>query len=127
MKKSLHGIVHNISTNPFQTFSKKRSNNSTFLSFDINFDLVDEHGDAHHVWFQRSFRFPPPLEDGDHIDLVGRDGHFLGLIGRNNFYAIRIIDKDRGKEYTPWRNKGLKNGPGSGRPADTRASNELSA
>ena len=108
MKKHIYGTVNNISTNPFQTFSNKRGSNSKFLSFDISFDICDEDGKVSHVWFQRSFRFPPPLEDGDSIEVLGRQGHFLGLIGRGNLYAVRIIDKQRQKEYTPWRNKDLE-------------------
>jgi hypothetical protein len=108
MKKQISGVVNNISTNPFQTFSRKRSSNSTLLTFDISFDLCDEEGQVNHVWFQRSFRFPPPLVDGDHIEVQGRKGQFLGLIGRKKFYAVKIIDKTREKEYTPWRNKDLK-------------------
>ncbi len=108
MKKQISGVVHNISTNPFQTFSRKRASNSKLLTFDISFDLCDEDGRLSHVWLQRSFRFPPPLEDGDYLEVVGRQGHFLGLLGRSNFYAARIIDKKRQKEYTPWRNKDLK-------------------
>lgn len=109
MKKRIAGVVHNISTNPFQTFSRKRAGNSKLLTFDISFDLHDEDGGVSHVWLQRSFRFPPPLEDGDFLEVVGKQGHFFGLIGRGNFYAARIIDKKRQKEYTPWRNKDLKN------------------
>lgn len=108
MKKHIYGMVNNISTNPFQTFSRKRGSNSKLLTFDISFDICDEDGNLSHVWFQRSFRFPPPLEDGDSIEVMGRQGHFLGLIGRGNFYAVSIIDKQRQKEYTPWRNKDLK-------------------
>lgn len=104
-KQRISGIVHDISTNPFQTFARSNSRDSAALSFDISFNLVDEDGNVKRVWFQRSFRLPPRLEDGDHIEVVGRQGHLLGLIGRKNFYAIKIIDKRRGMEYTPWRNK----------------------
>lgn len=104
MKEKLSGIVQNISSNPFQTFSRGKSRNSTVLSFDISFDLVNEDGKARHVWFKRSFRLPPKFEDGDDLDVVGRQGYFLGILGRSNFYALRIIDKKRNKEYTPWRN-----------------------
>ncbi len=115
MKRRITGIVHNISTNPFQTFSRKRTRNSTVLTFDISFDLVNEDGRTTHVWFNRSLRFPPKLEDGDQIEVVGRNGLLLGLLRRKNFYAIRIIDRKRGREYTAWRNKELKrssDGPG---------------
>ncbi|HEY5530571.1 MAG TPA: hypothetical protein VIK22_01055 [Candidatus Anoxymicrobiaceae bacterium] len=125
MKKQISGVVNNISTNPFQTFSRKRGSNSTLLTFDISFDLCDEDGQVSHVWFQRSFRLPPPLVDGDHIEVQGRKGHFLGLIGKKNLYAVRIIDKTREKEYTPWRNKDLK---GSARgAANSSAAEQTSA
>ena len=104
MKEQVSGVVKNISTNPFQTFSKKRSSNSSVFSFDISFDMVDEDGAVRHVWFKRSFRLPPKLEDGDELEIVGRQGYLRGLLGRNNFYALRIIDKHRQREYTPWRN-----------------------
>jgi len=106
-KQRISGIVNNISTNPFQTFSRKKESGSTFLSFDISFDLVDGDGKTHHVWFNRSFRFPPPLEDGDHVEVIGKYGRILGFIGRKNFYAVRIIDAERKMEYTAWRNKEL--------------------
>ena len=102
------GVVNNISTNPFQTFSAKRERSSSVLSFDISFDLCDEDGKLTRVWFNRSFRFPPPLEDGDYIEVFGRFGRFIGLIGSKNFYSVRILDRRRGKEYTAWRNKVLE-------------------
>lgn len=104
MKEHINGIVQNISTNPFQTFSKHKSRNSTVFSFDISFDIVDDEGERRHVWFKRSFRLPPKLEDGDEIDVMGRQGYLHGLLGRRNFYALRIVDKKRKREYTPWRN-----------------------
>ena len=104
MKQSVTGIVQNISTNPFQTFSRSKARNSTVLSFDISFDLVDGEGETRHVWFNRSLRLPPKLEDGDQIEVVGRKGYLLGILGRSNFYALRIIDNQRKREYTPWRN-----------------------
>jgi hypothetical protein len=104
MKERIAGLVQNISTNPFQTFAKHKSRNSTVFSFDISFDIIDDEGGTRHVWFKRSFRLPPKLEDGDQIDIVGRQGYLLGLFGRHNFYALRIIDKKRKREYTPWRN-----------------------
>lgn len=107
MRKQITGIVQNISTNPFQTFSRKKSRDSSLLSFDISFDICDEDGNVIHVWFNRSFRVPPPLEDGDQIDIYGKYGRFFRLIGRNNFYATRIVDEMRRKEYTAWRNKEL--------------------
>lgn len=107
-KKKISGIVTNISTNPFQTFSKKRARNSTLLSFDISFDLCDEDGKLTHVWFQRSLRLPPQLEDGDYITVIGRYGQLFGLIGRKNFYASKIFDNKRKMEYTAWRNMELE-------------------
>ncbi|MHB8896356.1 MAG: single stranded DNA-binding domain-containing protein [Candidatus Geothermincolia bacterium] len=104
MKENITGIVQNISSNPFQTFTRHKSRNSAVLSFDISFDLVDEDGKSRHVWFKRSFRLPPKFADGDHVDVVGRQGYLWGLLGRRNFYALRIIDKKRKTEYTPWRN-----------------------
>ena len=108
MKQLITGVVNNISTNPFQTFSAKRERSSSVLSFDISFDLCDEDGKLTRVWFNRSFRFPPPLEDGDYIEVFGRFGRFIGLIGSKNFYSVRILDRRRGKEYTAWRNKVLE-------------------
>ena len=67
-----------------------------------------------------------PVRQGSRRNAVGRDGHFKGLIGRSNFYAIRIVDKRRGKEYTPWRNKVLKRSADD-RQVESQASNELSA
>jgi len=110
MKKRISGIVHNISTNPFSTFSRKGSHSSALLSFDISFDLVDEDAQITHVWFSRSFRLPPKLEDGDHLEVVGRNGLLWGAIRRKNFYAIRITDKRRDKEYTPWRTRDVEPG-----------------
>lgn len=115
MKKRITGIVNNSKTNPFQTFAKKSSRNSAFLSFDISFDLCDEDGQIIHVWFNRSFRFPPPLEDGDYVDVIGRQGQFRGLLSRRNFYAVSIIDNKRNKEYTSWRNKELNDTAAAGK------------
>lgn len=112
MKKKISGIVQNSSTNPFQTFSRgKQSQNSKLLTFDISFDLCDEEGKITRVMFNRSFRFPPPLEDGDYVEVIGRYGQVFGLIGKANFYAVRIIDKKRNKVYTTWRNIDLPEGP----------------
>jgi len=108
MKQWKTGVVNNISTNPFRTFSSKRANHSSFLSFDISFDLCDEDGTLTFVWFNRSFRLPPPIEDGDYLEVLGRSGRFIGLIGRKNFYSVKIIDRRRRKEYTAWRNKVLE-------------------
>ena len=108
--KKLEGAVTNLSTNPFQTFSKKRERSgSTFLSFDLSFDLVDESGNSIHVWFNRSFRAPPPLADGDWVEVYGRFGQ-LRFINRKNFYASKIIDRQKNAQYTLWRNKTLSEG-----------------
>ena len=112
MKARVSGIVNNISTNPFQTFSKKRSRNS--LSFDISFDLADDDGKLTRVCFNRSFRLPPLLEDGDYVEVRGRYGRFFGLYGKKNLYAFRIMDARRNKEYTAWRNKDLQEGSQAG-------------
>ncbi len=104
MKEKISGIVQNISTNPFQTFSRGKSRDSAVFTFDISFDLVDEEGRSRHIWFNRSFRLPPRLADGDQLEIVGRRGYLFGLLGRRNFYALRIVDKQRKREYTPWRN-----------------------
>lgn len=121
MRKKISGLVSGISTNPFQTFSGKKKENSTFFSFDISFDLCDDDGRLTHVWFNRSFRLPPPLNDGDHIEIVGRYGRFFGLFLKKNFYAVRIIDWKRNKEYTSWRNfdsvTSSERSPGEGVPA----------
>jgi hypothetical protein len=108
MKQRISGVVNNISTNPFQSLSTKRERSSSVLSFDISFDTCDEDGRLIRVWFNRSFRFPPPLEDGDFVEVFGRFGRFMGLAGRKNFYSVKILDRRRGKEYTAWRNKVLE-------------------
>lgn len=58
MKQRISGIVNNISSNPFQSFSSKRERSSSVLSFDISFDLSDEDGRLTRVWLNRSFRLP---------------------------------------------------------------------
>ena len=112
MKKMISGIVQNISTNPFQTFSRKKARNSTLLSFDISFDLYDDEGEMTHVWFNRSFRLPPPLENGDYIEVYGKYGRFLKRVSRNNFYAVKIVNRTQDKEYSAWRNKEITAGDG---------------
>ncbi|MDD5748910.1 MAG: hypothetical protein PHP64_07705 [Actinomycetota bacterium] len=107
MKKQISGIVQNLSTNPFKS-SSQGSRDSALLSFDLNFDLIDEDGKVHHVWFFRSFKMPPPIEDGDHIEVLGEYGRLLGFIGKRNFYAERILDRQRNMEYTAWRDKGIE-------------------
>ncbi|MBU4218811.1 MAG: hypothetical protein KKB90_07590 [Actinobacteria bacterium] len=112
MKKIVSGIVQNISTNPFQTFSRKKGRNSKLLSFDISFDLCDDDGEMTHVWFNRSFRLPPTLENGDFIEVHGKYGRFFRRVGKNNFYATKIVDKAREREYSAWRNKEITAGNG---------------
>lgn len=121
-KKHISGMVKDVSTNPFQTLSKKRKRNSTFFSFDISFDIVDEDGGQTHVWFNRSFRVPPQLNDGDNIEVIGRFGQLFGLFGRHNLYATRIIDRARGMEYTPGRNMELDEP--AGRPGGAKVAEE---
>ena len=120
-KKHISGIVKDASTNPFKILSKKRRRDSTFFSFDISFDIVDVDGGQTHVWFNRSFRAPPRLNDGDNIEVIGRFGQLFGLYGRHSLYATRIIDRARGMEYTPGRNKefdGPGDRPGGGKAAE---------
>ena len=112
MKKMVSGIIQNISTNPFQTFSRKKGRNSTLLSFDISFDICDDDGEMTHVWFNRSFRLPPHLENGDFIEVYGKNGRFFRLVGKHNFYATRIVDRAREREYSAWRNKDIVAGDG---------------
>ena len=112
MKKKVSGIVQNISTNPFQTFSRKKGSNSTLLTFDISFDIHNDDGEVVHVWFNRSFRLPPPLDNGDYIEVYGKYGRFFRRVGKNNFYAIKIVDKARDMEYSVWRNKEITAGNG---------------
>jgi len=112
MKKNISGVVQNISTNPFQTFSRKKGRNSTLLSFDISFDICDDDGEVVHVWFNRSFRLPPCLENDDFIEVYGKYGRLFRLVGKNNFYATKIVDRAREMEYSAWRNKKLAAGDG---------------
>jgi hypothetical protein len=101
------GIILNVSTYPLPTLLPKKSDRkSKALTFDINFDLVDEEGKSIKVWFNRGFRFPPPLDDGDRIEVVGR----YGYISKNVFYAHKIIDRRRERVYTGFRNRKLKAG-----------------
>ncbi|MHB8780335.1 MAG: hypothetical protein ACYC55_02975 [Candidatus Geothermincolia bacterium] len=108
-KRRIEGSIYNISTYPLPTLRPSHSNRrSKTLSFDINFDLITSSGDSFHVWFYRGFRFPPPLEDGDRVLVVGRFGQLLGLFARETFYASSIVDGARGRIYTSLRNKRIK-------------------
>ena len=99
------GIILNVSTYPLPTLMPRRANRkSKTLTFDINFDLVEDDGGSTKVWFYRGFRFPPPLEDGDRVEVIGK----FGRISRDVFYASRIIDPRRKKVYTGFRNRRLK-------------------
>ena len=110
MQKTVSGIVQNISTNPFQTFSRKKGSSSALLSFDISFDIHNDDGEVVRVWFNRSFRLPPSLDNGDYIEVHGKYGRFFRRVGKNNFYATKIVDKARGMEYSAWRNKKIAGG-----------------
>ena len=107
MKKYIFGIATNLSNNPFRAVTGKRYRTSPTLSFDLNFDICDQGGNLTHVWFFRSFRLPPSIEDGDPVEVVGKYGRLLGLIGRKNLYATKIIDRKRNILYTPWRNRSV--------------------
>jgi hypothetical protein len=99
------GIILNVSTYPLPTLLPKKSDRkSKALTFDINFDLVDENGKSTKVWFNRGFRFPPPLDDGDRIEVVGR----YGYITKDVLYAHKIIDRRRERVYTGFRNRRIK-------------------
>ena len=99
------GIILNVSTYPLPTLMPKKSNRkSKTLTFDINFDLVEDGGRSTRVWFYRGFRFPPPLNDGDRVTVVGK----FGRISRDIFYASKIIDPRRERVYTGFRNRRLK-------------------
>ena len=104
-KLKKRGIILNVSTYPLPTLlPKKTDRKSKTLTFDINFDLVEEDGKSTKVWFYRGFRFPPPLVDGDRVEIFGKFGH----ISREVFYASKIIDRRREKVYTGFRNRRLK-------------------
>jgi len=85
---------------------KRTDRKSKTLTFDINFDLVDDDGKSTKIWFYRGFRFPPPLDDGDRVKVVGKFGH----ISKDIFYASKIIDPRRERVYTGFRNRRLKPG-----------------
>jgi hypothetical protein len=99
------GIILNVSTYPLPTLlPKKTDRKSKTLTFDINFDLVDENGKSIKVWFNRGFRFPPPINDGDRLEVIGRFGYF----SKDVFYAHKIIDRRRERVYTGFRNRSIK-------------------
>lgn len=99
------GIILNVSTYPLPTLLPKRTDRrSKTLTFDINFDLVDENGKSIKVWFNRGFRFPPPIDDGDRVEVIGR----FGYISKDVLYASKIIDRRRERVYTGFRNRKLK-------------------
>lgn len=101
------GIILNVSTYPLPTLLPKKANHrSKTLTFDINFDLVEEEGHSVKVWFYRGFRFPPPLEDGDKVEVIGK----YGRVSKDIFYASKIIDRRRKRIYTGFRNRRLKEG-----------------
>ncbi|MBC7229078.1 MAG: hypothetical protein H5T74_01640 [Actinobacteria bacterium] len=106
-KISKRGIILNVSTYPLPTLMPRRANRkSKTLTFDINFDLVEDDGGSTKVWFYRGFRFPPPLDDGDRVQVVGK----FGRVSRDVFYASKIIDPRRQKVYTGFRNRRIKPG-----------------
>lgn len=104
-KVAKKGIILNVSTYPLPTLMPKRiDRKSKTLTFDINFDLVEENGKSTKVWFYRGFRFPPPLDDGDRLEVIGKFGH----VSKDVFYASKIIDPRRERVYTGFRNRRLK-------------------
>ncbi len=108
-KMMIRGTARNVSTYPLPTLRPKKANSrSATLTFDIHFDIYPEEGPSHLVWFYRGFRFPPPLEDGDYVEVEGKFGQALGLLSRETFFASRIVDTKRGRIYTSLRNKRIK-------------------
>ncbi len=104
-KTTKQGIILNVSTYPLPTLMPKKSNRkSKTLTFDINFDLLEDDGKSTKVWFYRGFRFPPPLDDGDRIQVIGK----FGYISKDIFYASKIIDPRRERVYTGFRNRRLR-------------------
>lgn len=103
------GVVYDVSTYPLPTFRPRHSDQkSKALTFDINFELYDNNGENYRVWFYRGFRMPPPLVDGDRLEIEGRFGQFFGLLSKSTFYAAKIVDRKRGRIYTGFRNKKIK-------------------
>jgi len=112
-KITKNGIILNVSSYPLPTLMPKRiDRKSKTLTFDINFDLVDDGGKSTRIWFYRGFRFPPPLNDGDRVKVVGKFGH----ISKDILYASKIIDPRRERVYTGFRNRRIK--PGEADEAD---------
>ncbi len=108
-KTTIRGIARNVSTYPLPTLRPKKANTrSATLTFDIHFDIFPEEGPSRLVWFYRGFRFPPPLEDGDYVEVEGKFGQAFGLLSRKTFFASRIVDLKRGRIYTSLRNKRIK-------------------
>jgi hypothetical protein len=104
-KEVKRGIALNVSTYPLPTLLPRRGNRkSKTLTFDINFDLIEDDGKTTKVWFYRGFRFPPPLDDGDRVEVVGK----FGRISKDIFYASKIIDPRRKRIYTGFRNRRMK-------------------
>lgn len=104
-KQLKKGIILNVSTYPLPTLLPKKMNHkSKTLTFDINFDLMEDEGHSVKVWFYRGFRFPPPLEDGDKVEVIGK----YGRVSKDIFYASKIIDRRRKRIYTGFRNRRLK-------------------
>ncbi len=109
-KTIMRGVARNISTYPLPTLRPKKANTrSATLTFDIHFDLFPDDGPSKLVWFYRGFRFPPPLEDGDYVEVQGKFGQAFGLLSRDTFFASRIVDTKRGRIYTSLRNRKIKN------------------
>jgi hypothetical protein len=105
-KMTRHGVIHDVSTYPLPTFRPRHADRaSKALTFDINFELYDDNGERFRVWFYRGFRLPPPLKDGDRVEITGRFGQMFGLVSKDIFFASRIVDRKRGRIYTGFRNK----------------------
>ncbi len=108
-KAKITGVVYEVSTYPLPTFRPKHTEQkSKALTFDINFKCYDDNGENFRVWFYRGFRLPPPLTDGDRVELEGHFGQFFGLLSKNTFFAAKIVDRKRGRIYTGFRNKKIK-------------------
>ena len=108
-RSSRNGVVYDVSTYPLPTFRPRHADHkSKALTFDINFKFYDDNGEDYRVWFYRGLRLPPPLAEGDRLEIKGRFGQFFGLISRGTFYAAKIVDRKRGRIYTGFRNKKIK-------------------
>lgn len=103
------GVVYDVSTYPLPTFRPRHADHkSKALTFDINFQFYDDDGENYRVWFYRGLRLPPPLAEGDRLEIRGRFGQFFGLLSRNVFFAARLVDRKRGRIYTGFRNRKIK-------------------